>query len=81
LELSPVEQFDTVASIVGALIGVLVGSISAALVLSRRPYLLSFAGWCYPVLLSPLFTLHGFWAGRQHRRIEESTASGAMENQ
>jgi hypothetical protein len=43
LELNRGEQFDTVASIVGALVGM----ISVAFVLSRRPALLSWAGWCY----------------------------------
>jgi hypothetical protein len=72
LELNRREQFDTVASIVGALIGVLVGGVSAALALSGRPSLLPWAGWCYPILLAPLRTWLGFWTGRRRRIISES---------
>jgi hypothetical protein len=71
LDLNCGEQFDTVASIVGSLIGVLVGSISVGLALSRRPSMTAFAGWCYPILLSSLMTIHGMWAGRQRRNLME----------
>jgi hypothetical protein len=77
LELNRIEQFDTVASITEALVGVLVGGVSIALVLSG---LTKFAGWCYPVLLSTLLTWQGTWAGRRRRRIAESMAPDEIEN-
>jgi hypothetical protein len=80
LELNSLEQFDTVASIAGSLVGVLVGSISVALVLSGVPSAQALAGWCYPVLLTLLMTLHGRWAGRRHRNIAESMAPSATGN-
>jgi hypothetical protein len=72
LDLNRAERFDTVADIVGSLIGVLVGSVSVLLALSGQPRLHLFAGWCYPILLFPMMTLHGIWAGRQRRLISES---------
>jgi hypothetical protein len=71
LELNPLEEFDTVASIAGAGVGVFVGCVSVALVLSGRRSLWAWAGWCYPILLFTLMTLHGSWAGSRRRLIWE----------
>jgi hypothetical protein len=72
LSLSQLEQFDTVASAVQALLGVVVGLVSAIFALVGSSAYVALAGWCYPILLAPLMTAHGIWRGRQRRKLQQA---------
>jgi hypothetical protein len=73
LELTPVELFDTRASIVAHLLAVGVGLVSVAIALTVPDRLVGLAGYAY-FLFGPVMAIHGAAAGRRRRRYESAAA-------
>lgn len=72
LELSPVEEFDTRASIVATLLGAAVGAVSVAVALIAPPEMAGLAGYAY-FLFGPVMALYGTLAGKRRRRYETAS--------
>lgn len=73
LELTPVETFDTKASIVGHLLAAGVGLVSIVIALTVPTRLVGLAGYAY-FLFGPIMAIHGATAGRRRRRYEGAAA-------
>jgi len=73
LELSPLEEFDTRASIVATLLGAAVGAVSIAIALIVPAESAGLAGYAY-FLFGPVMALYGTIAGKQRRRYEARAA-------
>jgi uncharacterized membrane protein len=73
LELTPVELFDTRASIVAHLLAAGVGLVSVAIALAVPTRLVGLAGYTY-FLFGPVMAIHGATAGRRRRRYEGAAA-------
>ena len=76
LELSPLEEFDTRASIVSTLLGAGVGAVSVAIALIVPPETAGLAGYAY-FLFGPVMALYGTIAGKRRRRYEVHAAQAA----
>ncbi len=72
LELSRLERFDTVDSIVDSLIQVSVGLTSILIAAFGGARHSALAGLVYPLLLTPGFTVWGTIQGRRRRKLEEA---------
>jgi hypothetical protein len=72
LELSPVEEFDTRASIVATLLGAGVGAVSVVIALIVPPQMAGLAGYIY-FLFGPVMALYGTIAGKRRRRYEAAS--------
>jgi Endosomal/lysosomal potassium channel TMEM175 len=70
LALTPVEVFDTRASIVGHLLAAGVALVSVAVALLVPPRLVGLAGYTY-FLFGPVMAAHGSIAGARRRRLHE----------
>jgi hypothetical protein len=68
LELTAPERFDTLRSIEGNVINVLVGCLSIAIAFWGGPGAASWAGWTY-LLLFPTLAVSGMLAGRRRQRL------------
>ena len=71
LALTPVEVFDTRASIRSHLLAAGIGATSAILAMLLPLRLVGLAGYVY-FLFGPVLALHGTWTGRTRRRLEKS---------
>jgi hypothetical protein len=72
LALTPVETFDTKASIVGHLLAAAVGLVSVVIALTVPERLVGLAGYAY-FLFGPVMAAHGSITGsRRRRRFEEA---------
>ena len=71
LELNELELVDTRASICDSAIGLGVGAVSVALAAIGGGKMAGWAGWAYPILLTPAQTFSGMYFGRQRRRAWE----------
>ena len=69
LALTPLETFDTRASIVAHLLAAGVGLISITIALTVPPRLVGLAGYAY-FLFAPVMTVNGMIAGSRRRRLE-----------
>lgn len=70
LGLNRLEVFDTWTEFQTNVMNVLIGVLSAAIVLfSTTPRRASFSGWVY-LLVAPMLTIHGFIRGSQRRKLE-----------
>lgn len=69
LELSPLEVFDTKASIVATLLGAGVGVVSVVIALTVPPQTAGLAGFAY-FLFGPVMAVYGTLAGKRRRRYE-----------
>jgi Endosomal/lysosomal potassium channel TMEM175 len=72
LELTPVETFDTRASIVAHLLAVGIGLVSVAVALTVPERLVGLAGFTY-FLFGPVMGVYGSITGRRRRRFFETT--------
>lgn len=73
LELTTLEQFDTITSIWGNGINVAVGCLSIGIAFWGGPDAASAAGWTY-LLLFPLLTAFGVFANRRRQHLLATTA-------
>lgn len=73
LELSELEDFDTLSSFQENALMSLIGVLSVALALTRNPRYMTLSGMTY-WLIAPVLFLHGHVRGRRRRRIEEVAA-------
>lgn len=73
LDLSPIEVFDTQASIFNSSFNLFVGLISVSIVVLSGSRFGGIAGLIYPILLMPGLTISGTVLGRKRRRIIEQT--------
>ena len=71
LELTPLEAFDTRASIRAHLLSCGIGALSAVLALTVPLHLVGLAGYVY-FLFGPVLALHGTWSGKRRKRLEKS---------
>jgi uncharacterized membrane protein len=69
LELSPLEEFDTRASIVASLLGASIGVVSVVIALVVRPEAAGLAGFVY-FLFGPVMAAYGTLSGKRRRRFE-----------
>jgi uncharacterized membrane protein len=69
LELTPIETFDTRASIRAHLLAAGVGACSILIALTVPERLVGLAGYSY-FLFGPVMALHGMWNGKRRRRLE-----------
>ncbi len=74
LSLTPVEVFDTKASIVGHLLAAGVGLVSMAVAVLVPERLVGLAGYTY-FLFGPVMALHGSISGGRRRRVEARSAA------
>jgi hypothetical protein len=70
LELTPVEVFDTKASIVGHILAAGVGFVSVTIALTVPVRLVGLAGYAY-FLFGPVMAAHGSICGARRRRFHE----------
>ena len=68
LELTPVETFDTRASIVGHLLAVGIGLVSVLLAVTLPQRMVGLAGFAY-FLFGPVMAIYGTVAGSRRRRL------------
>jgi hypothetical protein len=73
LELTPVETFDTKASIAGHLLAAGVGLVSVVIALTIPTRLVGLAGYAY-FLFGPVMAAHGSIAGARRRRLLEAAS-------
>ena len=73
LELTPLEVFDTRASIVTHLLSAGIGGVSVLLALTLPFHLVGLAGFSYFLFL-PVMTVNGMISGSRRRRLEERLA-------
>jgi hypothetical protein len=78
LRLTALELFDTRWSIYNSLIGGVVGLLSILLAWLGGEKFAGAAGWIYPVLMVPGFSIAGRMQGQQRRRLEEATVAGSV---
>jgi hypothetical protein len=78
LELTALELFDTRWSIYNSVISGSVSLVSILLAWMGGEKLVGAAGWIYPVLMLPGFSIAGRFAGRQRRHLEESATGGNL---
>lgn len=78
LRLTALELFDTRWSIYNSLIGGVVGLLSILLAWLGGEKFAGVAGWIYPVLMVPGFSIAGRMQGQQRRRLEEATVAGSV---
>ena len=71
LELTPVETFDTKASIIEHLLAAGVGLLSVVVALTVPEHLVGLAGYTY-FLFGPVMALHGSITGSRRRRLSEA---------
>ena len=69
LRLTPLEAFDTRASIRASLLAASIGGLSILIALTVPPRMVGLAGLSY-FLFGPVLTLHGTLNGRRRRRLE-----------
>lgn len=69
LELTPLEVFDTRASIRAHLLAAGIGAASVVLAMSLPLHLVGLAGYVY-FLFGPVLAIHGSWTGKQRRKLE-----------
>ncbi|MGB0035856.1 MAG: TMEM175 family protein [Candidatus Acidiferrales bacterium] len=75
LDLNPLERLGTRWSIVNSLVGVAAGVSSILIATLGGIGHAGAAGWIYPVILGPGFTITGTWQGRQRHRYSEKKAA------
>ena len=68
LALTPLEQFDTRASIRSHFLAAGVAAVSIVIALAVPLRLVGLAGWAY-FLFGPVMAIHGSWTGRRRRRF------------
>jgi hypothetical protein len=78
LKLTALELFDTRWSIYNSLISGSVGLLSILLAWLGGERFAGVAGWIYPVLMVPGFSIAGRMQGQQRRRLEEASAAGSV---
>ena len=71
LELTPLEMFDTRASIRSHLLAAGIGAISVVLALVLPLHLVGLAGYVY-FLFGPVLAIHGSWTGKKRKRLEKA---------
>ncbi len=71
LALTPVEVFDTKASLVAHVLAAGIGAVSVVLALALPPNLVGLAGYAY-FLFAPVMAAHGSIAGAMRRRLRET---------
>ena len=71
LDLTPLEIFDTRASIRSHLLSAGIGAISAVLALLLPLHLVGLAGYVY-FLFGPVLAIHGSWTGKKRKRVEKA---------
>ena len=69
LELTPLEVYDTRASIRAHLLAAAIGAISIVVALTVPLRLIGLAGFTY-FLFGPVLALHGAWAGKRRKKYE-----------
>lgn len=69
LALTPLETFDTRASIRAHLLAAGVGALSVAIALAVPVRVVGLAGFAY-FLFGPVLAVHGTWTGKRRRRLE-----------
>jgi len=69
LDLTPVEVFDTRASIRAHLLAAGIGALSVVVALTVPPRMAGLAGFTY-FLFGPVLAIHGTWTGRRRRRLQ-----------
>ncbi len=69
LELTPLEVFDTRASIRAHLLAAAIGGISVVVALTVPLHLIGLAGFTY-FLFGPVLALHGVWTGKRRKKYE-----------
>ena len=72
LELTPLEVFDTRASIRAHLLAAGIGAASVVLAMSLPLHLVGLAGYVY-FLFGPVLAIHGSWTGKLRRKLERKT--------
>ena len=72
LELTPLEVFDTRASIRAHLLAAGIGAASVLLAMSLPLHLVGLAGYVY-FLFGPVLAIHGSWTGKLRRKLERKT--------
>jgi len=77
LGLSELETFDTRWSIYNSVFSGGVSALSILLAWLGGAKLAGAAGWIYPLLMVPGFSIAGTLQGRRRRRMQEATAAGA----
>jgi uncharacterized membrane protein len=79
LDLNRLEVFDTWTEFQSNVLSVMIGVLSALIVLlSAHPRRASLSGWVY-LLIAPTLTVHGFMRGSQRRKFERRTDDAAQE--
>jgi len=73
LELTPLELFDTRASIGRLVLAASVGALSCIVAVTVPPNLVGFAGYTY-FLFGPAMAIHGARTGRRRRQLGAATA-------
>ena len=73
LELTPLELFDTRASIGRHVLAASVGALSCLVAVVVPPNLVGLAGYTY-FLLGPAMAIHGARTGRRRRRLQAAAA-------
>ncbi len=75
LALTPLEEFDTRASIRSHFLAAGVAAVSIVIALVVPLHLVGLAGWAY-FLFGPVMAIHGSWTGRKRRRLGEGLGLG-----
>jgi uncharacterized membrane protein len=79
LGLNRLEVFDTWTEFQTNVMSVLIGVLSAAIVLfSANPRRASLSGWVY-LFVAPILTLHGFLRGSQRRKLKGGTDDAKLD--
>ncbi|MEP6993051.1 MAG: TMEM175 family protein [Acidobacteriota bacterium] len=73
LELTPLEAFDTRASIRACVLAACVGAISIAVAFTVPPQMVGLAGFVY-FLFGPVLAVHGTVTGKRRRALENASS-------
>ena len=73
LEMTPLEVFDTRASVVAHLLAVSIGGLSCLVAVTVPLRMVGLAGFCY-FLFAPVMAAHGVLSARRRKRLEAAAA-------